>query len=85
MTSVSNVAVGALMAGAAASKARHGMNEAIARLSTGVRAMYGGDAGGNERSNCQAFQFRAEGKSAAIAARAAEDGISIFKLQNQRY
>ena len=30
----------------AAAKARHGMNEAIARLSTGVRAMYGGDAGG---------------------------------------
>lgn len=75
MTSVSNVAVGALMAGAAASKARHGMNEAIARLSTGVRAMYGGDAGGTS----QAFQFRAEGKSAAIAARASEDGISILQ------
>ena len=42
MTSVSNAAVGAYLAGNAAAKARHGMNEAIARLSTGVRAMYGG-------------------------------------------
>ena len=41
MTSVSNAAVGAFLAGNAAAKARHGMNEAIARLSTGVRAMYG--------------------------------------------
>ena len=41
MTSVSNAAVGAYLAGNAAAKARHGMNEAIARLSTGVRAMYG--------------------------------------------
>ena len=46
MTSVSNAAVGAYLAGNAAAKARHGMNEAIARLSTGVRAMYGGDAAG---------------------------------------
>ena len=34
MTSVSNAAVGAFLAGNAAAKARHGMNEAIARLST---------------------------------------------------
>ena len=40
MPSVSNIAIGANMAAAAASKARHGMNESIARLSTGVRAMY---------------------------------------------
>ena len=44
MTSVSNIAIGANLAGAAADKARHGMNESITRLSTGVRAMYGGDA-----------------------------------------
>ena len=55
MTSVSTIAVGANMAAAGGAKARHGMTEAIARLSTGVRSMYGGDA---------AFQFRAEGKSA---------------------
>ena len=36
MPSVSNIAVGALVAGSAASKARHGMNESIARLSTGM-------------------------------------------------
>ena len=41
MPSVSNIAIGANMAAAAANKARHGMNESIARLSTGVRAMYG--------------------------------------------
>ena len=38
MPSVSNIAVGALVAGSAASKARHGMNESIARLSTGMRS-----------------------------------------------
>ena len=47
MPSVSNIAIGANMAAAAANKARHGMNESIARLSTGVRAMYGGDAAGH--------------------------------------
>ena len=46
MSTVSNISIGARMAGAAAAKARHGMNEAIARLSTGKRSMYGGDAGG---------------------------------------
>ena len=39
MTSISNVSIGAKLAGAAASDARHGMNEAIARLSTGKRSM----------------------------------------------
>ena len=38
MTTVSNISIGARMAGAAAAKARHGMNEAIARLSTGKEA-----------------------------------------------
>ena len=47
MPSVSNIAIGANMAAAAANKARHGMNESIARLSTGVRAMYGADAAGH--------------------------------------
>ena len=47
MPSVSNIAIGANMAAAAANKARHGMNESIARLSTGIRAMYGGDAAGH--------------------------------------
>ena len=75
MTSVSNAAVGAYLAGNAAAKARHGMNEAIARLSTGVRAMYGGDAGGASA----AMQIRADGKSAAIAARNIEDGISFLQ------
>ena len=35
MTTVSNIGIGAHLAGNAAAKARHGMNEAIARLSTG--------------------------------------------------
>ena len=75
MTSVSTVAVGANMAAAGGAKARHGMNEAIARLSTGVRSMYGGDAGGAS----QAHQIRAEGRSAFMAARNAEDGISYLQ------
>ena len=75
MTTVSNIAIGAHLAGNAAAKARHGMNEAIARLSTGVRGMYGGDAA----STGAAFQFRAEGASAYVAARNAEDGISFLQ------
>ena len=51
MPSVSNIAVGAAMAGAAAQKARHQMNESIARLSTGIRTMYGGDAAGQSIAN----------------------------------
>ena len=73
--SVSNIAIGAHLAGNAAVKARHGMNEAIARLSTGNRAMYGGDAAGHGAG----VQFRAEGKSAYVAARGAEDGISFLQ------
>ena len=72
MPSVSNIAVGALVAGSAASKARHGMNESIARLSTGMRSMYGGDAAGQSVANT----LEARSKSWAVAARNAEDGIS---------
>ena len=75
MTSVSNAAVGAFLAGNAAAKARHGMNEAIARLSTGVRAMYGGDAGGASA----AIAIKADGRSALMAARNIEDGISFLQ------
>ena len=75
MTTVSNIGIGAHLAGNAAAKARHGMNEAIARLSTGNRAMYGGDAAGHGAG----LQFRAEGRSAYVAARGAEDGISFLQ------
>jgi flagellin len=75
MPSVSNIAVGAAMAGAAASKARHGMNESITRLSTGVRSMYGGDAAGQSIAN----SIGAKGASFAVAARNAEDGISFLQ------
>ena len=75
MTSVSNIAIGAHLAGNAAAKARHGMNDAIGRLSTGMRGLYGGDACGA----AGAIQYRAEGKSAYIAARAQEDGISFLQ------
>ena len=73
MPSVSNIAVGALVAGSAASKARHGMNESIARLSTGMRSMYGGDAAGQSVANT----LEARSRSWAVAARNAEDGISV--------
>ena len=72
MPSVSNIAVGALVAGAAASKARHGMNESIARLSTGMRSLYGGDAAGQSVANT----LQARSMSWAVSARNAEDGIS---------
>ena len=73
MTSVSNVSIGAKLAGAAAADARHGMNEAIARLSTGKRSMYGGDAAGQAMAN----SIKAKGMSYAVAARNLEDGISV--------
>ena len=72
MPSVSNIAIGANMAAAAATKARHGMNESISRLSTGVRAMYGGDAAGHSVGTLT----NAHSKSFAQAARNIEDGIS---------
>ncbi len=75
MPSVSNIAVGAAMAGAAAQKARHQMNESIARLSTGIRTMYGGDAAGQSIAN----SLGAKGASYAVAARNAEDGISYLQ------
>ena len=75
MPSVSNLAVGAAMAGAAASKARHQMNESIARLSTGIRSMYGGDSAGQSIAN----MIGAKGKSFAVASRNLEDGISYLQ------
>ena len=76
MPSVSNISVGALVAGSAAAKARHGMNESIARLSTGMRSMYGGDAAGQSVANT----LEARSKSWAMAARNAEDGISASQV-----
>ena len=76
MPSVSNVAIGANMAASAATKARHGMNESIARLSTGIRAMYGGDAAGHSAGTIAT----AHGKSFAQAARNIEDGISVAQM-----
>ena len=73
MPSVSNIAIGANMAAAAATKARHGMNESIARLSTGVRAMYGGDAAGYSMGQ----QTKAVSASYAQATRNIEDGMSL--------
>ncbi len=77
MPSVSNVAIGTNMAASAATKARHGMNESIARLSTGIRAMYGGDAAGHSAGTIAT----AHGKSFAQAARNVEDGISLAQMQ----
>ena len=49
------------------------MNEAIARLSTGKRSMYGGDAAGQSMAD----NLKARGLSYAVSARNAEDGISV--------
>ena len=73
MTTVSNISIGARLAGGAAASARHGMNEAIARLSTGKRSMYGGDAAGQSMAD----NLKARGLSYAVSARNAEDGISV--------
>ena len=76
MPSVSNIAIGANMAAAAANKARHGMNESIARLSTGIRAMYGSDAAGHSMGK----NIQAVGASYAQASRNIEDGISYAQM-----
>ena len=76
MPSVSNIAIGANMAAAAATKARHGMNESIARLSTGIRAMYGGDAAGHSMGS----SMQAKSASFAQATRNIEDGISFAQM-----
>lgn len=73
MTSVSSISIGARMAGGAGAAARHGMNEAIARLSTGKRGMYGGDASGMTT----AYDLKAKGMSYGAAARNIESGISV--------
>ena len=72
MPSVSNVAIGSNMAAAAATKARHGMNESIARLSTGIRAMYGGDAAGYSVGTVH----DSKAASYATSTRNIENGIS---------
>ena len=51
------------------------MNESIARLSTGIRSMYGGDAAGQSIAN----SLGSKGASFAVAARNAEDGISFLQ------
>ena len=76
MPSVSNISIGVNMAAAAANKARHGMNESITRLSTGVRAMYGADAAGHSMGK----SIQAIGQSYAQAARNVEDGISYAQM-----
>ena len=78
MPSVSNIAIGALQAGAAAHKARHSMNESISRLSTGVRSMYGSDAGGQSMANT----LGARAKGWAQAGRNIEDNIQAHKIPN---
>lgn len=75
MPSVSNISIGANIAASAASKARHGMNESIARLSTGIAAMYGGNAAGQSIGTT----VNAVGKSHMMAARNNEDGISYLQ------
>ena len=52
------------------------MNESIARLSTGMRSVYGGDAAGQSVANT----LEARSKSWAVCARNAEDGISAAQV-----
>ncbi len=76
MPSVSNISIGVNMTAAAANKARHGMNESITRLSTGVRAMYGADAAGHSMGK----SIQAIGQSYGQAVRNIEDGISYAQM-----
>ena len=73
MTSVSTVNTGALVASNYASKAQKEFNKSIARLSSGQRTMYGADPAGQGVAD----SLNANSRSWYVAARNAEDGLSV--------
>ena len=74
MTTLSNFSIGSQFAADAAFKARRTMTGAIARMSTGERTMHGHDPAGASVGD----SLRTQARSAFVAGRNAEDGISFL-------
>ena len=74
MTTFSNFTIGAQSAIDSAFKARRSMTGAISRLSTGERTLHGNDPAGASVGD----SMRTQSRSATVAARNAENGISFL-------
>ena len=75
MTTFSSFSVGAQFAVDSAFKSRRTMAASIARLSTGERTIHGSDPAGASVAD----SMRSQARSAAVAARNSENGISFLK------
>ena len=74
MTTLSNFSIGSQSAIDSSFKARRTMTGAIARLSTGERTLHGNDPAGASVGD----SMRTQSRSATVAARNAENGISFL-------
>ena len=75
MTSLASISDGAVYAVNSAFKAKRSMDGSLARLSTGIRTVYGKDSAGQ----AVASNITTQARSAEVAARNAEDGISFLQ------
>ena len=75
MTALANMSKGAINAVNSAFKARRSMNDSLSRLSTGIRTLHGNDPAGQ----AVASNITTQARSADVAARNAEDGISFLQ------
>ena len=75
MSTLSNYASGAVYAVNAAYKANRSLTGSLARLSTGIRTLHGHDPGGQ----AVASNISTQARSADVAARNTEDGISFLQ------
>ena len=74
MTTLSNFSIGSHFAADAAFKARRTMTGAIARMSTGERTIHGHDPAGASVGD----SLRTQSRSANVAGRNSQDGISFL-------
>ena len=74
MTTFSNFSIGAQSAIDSSFKSRRTMTGAISRLSTGERTLHGNDPAGASVGD----SMRSQSRSATVAARNAENGISFL-------
>ena len=76
MSSVASISTGALLASNYATKAQKELNNSIARISSGKRAMNGRDPAGQGIAD----SLNSSSRSWNVAARNAEDGISAAQI-----
>ena len=75
MTTLANISNGAVHAINSAFKAKRSMDGSLSRLSTGIRTLHGNDPAGQ----AVAGNITTQARSADMAARNAEDGISFLQ------